>query len=101
MRVELFSRWCRSRRLLAVLCVVAVAGGTLAATAAGSGAGGAALGTVVVKMQGDWPTFDPYVDAGFATGWYAVAPGYDRLLSWGPDGAKSVLPYLATGYKQT
>jgi peptide/nickel transport system substrate-binding protein len=71
--------------------------------AAGSLAGGSApLGTVTVRLGQDYQSLNPYVDAGRAQPWAAVSPGYDRLVTWGPNGAKgSYVPYLATSWKQT
>jgi peptide/nickel transport system substrate-binding protein len=84
---------------LAVL-VVLIATGAVAAVAAGSGGQQKVLDTISLRLQQDWPTFDPMVDANRNQSWSVVAPAYDHLISWDVTGRKFV-PYLASSFKQT
>jgi peptide/nickel transport system substrate-binding protein len=93
----------RRRRLwLSALVVACLAGASFAAAAAGSPSRPAAgsLGTVNVRFQQDWRTFDFQVDAGGSTSFGIVSPAYDRLVAITRDGSGFV-PYLASSWKQT
>jgi peptide/nickel transport system substrate-binding protein len=59
------------------------------------------LGTFIVRNSQDWQTFDAYVDAGRATNFAYISPGYDKLVSFGPKGGSNYVPYLATSWKVT
>jgi peptide/nickel transport system substrate-binding protein len=87
--------------IVALVVVVFVAAATYAAAAVGSGGRSTALGTLTMRIQQDWPTFDAYVDAGRATSWALDSPAYDRLVSIGRKGAQDPYqPYLATSWVQ-
>src|ERR1700749_1764786 len=67
-----------SAALLATLVLAAVAAGAIQKPAA--------LGTVTLRLGQDWDSLDPYTVAGRGTPWATQAPGYDRLVSFGPKG---------------
>jgi peptide/nickel transport system substrate-binding protein len=85
----------------ALLAALLVGVAAIAATADGADGRKQGQGTTTLRVDRDWPSLDPYVDAGFTGGWAVVAPGYDRLISIGPKGAAApYVPYLATSWVQ-
>jgi peptide/nickel transport system substrate-binding protein len=81
---------------VAVVAAICVAG-----AAATTSKSSRALGTFIVRNAQDWQTFDAYVDAGRATNFAYISPGYDKLVSFGPKGGSNYVPYLATSWKAT
>src|SRR4051812_45795660 len=71
----------RRRMLLSVLAIAVAAGATAVATASGAGAAG---GTVVIRVQQDYPTLDVHAQSP-STIWFMQA-AYDRLVEVGRDG---------------
>jgi peptide/nickel transport system substrate-binding protein len=72
-------------------------------------AASASLGTVTIRMTGDWPGLDPNPAPGAGACNIpcstVVYPLYDRLVATGPDpknaGQIAIIPYLATSWTAT
>jgi peptide/nickel transport system substrate-binding protein len=92
-----------ARHCSVVVAAVAAVGGlasTVALAAPAARLDGPATWTM--RLQQDWPSLDPYVDAGRNLPWAVASPAYDRLLTLGPKGAAGKYqPYLAKSWKQT
>jgi peptide/nickel transport system substrate-binding protein len=91
-----------ARRLYAAVALCILVGVAASAAFAAPAARLAGPATWTMRLQQDWPSLDPYVDAGRNLPWAVASPAYDRLITLGPSGAGGKYqPYLATSWKQT
>jgi peptide/nickel transport system substrate-binding protein len=87
-----------------VTAALALAVAAVAASAQASTSGRlAGPENVSVRIQQDWFSLDPMVDASRPTSVVATGPGYDRLLALNPAKGLGIdyVPYLATKWKAT
>jgi peptide/nickel transport system substrate-binding protein len=92
----------RSPRLLGALLVGLLGVLVVATSQASTSAKLAGPENVSVRIQQDWFSLDPMVDASRPTSVVTAGPGYDRLLATDPKSvAGKFIPYLATRWKVT